>query len=115
VWALHGFGVRAVIAAGFGEIFHSNCFKSGVLPIVLPAATVAALAGQAAQGAIFDIDLDAQRIAVDGADISFQVDPGRREALLRGWDEIDVILHEELSNIDRFESGHRLAQPWLFA
>jgi 3-isopropylmalate dehydratase small subunit len=115
VWALAGFGIRAVIGTSFGEIFHSNCFKSGVLPIVLPADTVAALSRSAEAGAVFDIDLEALSITTsDGAKASFAIDPGRREALLRGWDEIDIILNQELPNIERYETGHQAVQPWLF-
>jgi 3-isopropylmalate/(R)-2-methylmalate dehydratase small subunit len=115
VWALAGFGIRCVIAPSFGEIFHSNCFKSGVLPIVLPQDQVADLARRADAGVVFDIDLEQQTIATsDGVSIPFAIDPGRREALLRGWDEIDIILNEELPNIERFEVGHQASQPWLF-
>jgi 3-isopropylmalate/(R)-2-methylmalate dehydratase small subunit len=115
VWALAGFGVRAVIAQSFGEIFHSNCFKSGVLPIVLPPDAVATLSRAADSGAVFDIDLEAGRVTTsDGAEFSFTIDPGRREALLRGWDEIDIILNDELPNIERYEIGHKDQQPWLF-
>ncbi len=115
VWALAGFGIRAVIAASFGEIFYSNCFKSGVLPIVLPPDDVAALSRAAEAGAAFDIDLEAQSLVTsDGVVASFAIDSGRREALLRGWDEIDIILNQELPNIARFETGHQAIQPWLF-
>jgi 3-isopropylmalate/(R)-2-methylmalate dehydratase small subunit len=115
VWALAGFGIRAVIAQSFGEIFHSNCFKSGVLPIVLPPDAVATLSRAADAGAVFDIDLEAGRVTTsDGAEFSFAIDPGRREALLRGWDEIDIILNDELPHIERYEVGHKDQQPWLF-
>jgi 3-isopropylmalate dehydratase small subunit len=115
VWALAGFGIRAVIAPSFGEIFYSNCFKSGLLPISLPQAAVGDLSRRAEAGALFEIDLEKQEIAVSGgAAVPFQIDPGRREALLRGWDEIDIILNEELANIEGYESGRRDAQPWLF-
>jgi 3-isopropylmalate/(R)-2-methylmalate dehydratase small subunit len=115
VWALAGFGIRAVIAPSLGEIFHSNCFKSGVLPIILPQDVVKDLSARAEAGATFEIDLEAQRISTsDGAEVAFAIDPGRREALLRGWDEIDIIINEELPNIERYESNHRATQPWLF-
>jgi 3-isopropylmalate/(R)-2-methylmalate dehydratase small subunit len=115
VWALAGFGIRAVIAPGFGEIFFANCFMSGVLPIALPQDIVTAFARRAAEGAVFDIDLEAQRIvAGDDLPIGFAIESGRRAALLRGWDEIDVILNQDLPAIERFEARHAAIQPWLF-
>jgi 3-isopropylmalate dehydratase small subunit len=76
---------------------------------------VADLARRADAGVVFDIDLEQQTIATsEGVSIPFAIDPGRREALLRGWDEIDIILNEELPNIERFEVGHQASQPWLF-
>jgi 3-isopropylmalate dehydratase small subunit len=115
VWALAGFGIRCVIASSFGEIFFSNCFKSGVLPIVLSVDVVSDLIARADAAAIFDVDLVTKKIATsDGIKVPFEIDPGRRQALLRGWDEIDIIFNEELSNIERFESIHANRQPWLF-
>jgi 3-isopropylmalate/(R)-2-methylmalate dehydratase small subunit len=115
VWALAGFGIRAVIAPGFGEIFYANCFMSGMAPIVLPPDIVATLAERAAAGAMFAIDLEAQRVTA-GSDLSipFPIDSGRREQLLRGWDEIDLILNQDSPAIERFEAGHAARQPWLF-
>jgi len=115
VWALAGFGIRCVISSSFGEIFFSNCFKSGVLPITLPEGIIADLMSHAAAGMVFDVDLVDQKITTsDAIAVSFDIDPGRRQALLRGWDEIDIIFNEELSNIERFESLHADRQPWLF-
>lgn len=115
VWALAGFGIRCVISSSFGEIFFSNCFKSGVLPITLSEDIIANLMSRAAAGVIFDVNLIDQKIAtIDGIAVPFDIDPGRRQALLRGWDEIDIIFNEELSNIERFESVHANRQPWLF-
>ncbi len=116
VWALAGFGIRCVISSSFGEIFFSNCFKNGVLPITLPGDVIADVMSRAAAGAIFDVDLVDQKVATsDGIAVPFEIDPGRRQALLRGWDEIDILLNEELSNIERFESIHAERQPWLFS
>jgi 3-isopropylmalate/(R)-2-methylmalate dehydratase small subunit len=114
VWALAGFGIRCVIAPSFGEIFHSNCFKSGVLPIVLSQSLILDLVKRSLGGAIFDIDLNSQTIATsDGLVLSFTVEADRRAALLDGMDEIDMILRDELQAIESFEAGHDLAQPWL--
>jgi 3-isopropylmalate/(R)-2-methylmalate dehydratase small subunit len=114
VWALAGFGIRCVISTSFGEIFFSNCFKSGVLPIILSEDVVSHLMARADAAAMFDVDLVDQRIASsDGIAVPFEIDPGRRQALLRGWDETDIIFNEERSNIERFESIHASRQPWL--
>jgi 3-isopropylmalate/(R)-2-methylmalate dehydratase small subunit len=114
VWALAGFGIRAVIAPSFGEIFYANCFKTGLLPIVLPPAVVTDLAGRAAAGAVFDIDLNGLTLSTsDGLTLDFSVADDRRAALLEGMDEIDMILRGELSAIEAFEAKHAVAQPWL--
>ena len=114
VWALAGFGIRSVIAPSFGEIFYANCFKSGLLPIVLPQPVVADLAARAAGGVTFEIDLDNKTLSTtDGLKLDFAIAEDRRAALLAGMDEIDVILHDELPAIEAFEAKHALAQPWL--
>lgn len=95
VWALYDYGVRAVIAPSFGDIFFSNSLKNGLLPIVLPDQTVAALlqATQSKPGAHIVVDLEAQTVtAPDGSVHAFQVDPFSRHCLLEGMDEIDYTL-----------------------
>ena len=114
VWALAGFGIRCVIAPSFGEIFHANCFKSGVLPIILPDRIVADLIGRAAGGAKLDVDLVSQTIVTsDGLTLDFAIAGDRRAALLDGMDEIDMILRDEIGAIESFEARHSRAQPWL--
>ena len=115
VWSLAAYGIRAVIAPSFGDIFFGNCFKVGVLPVVLPAATVAALRRQlhAMPGAPVTVDLPAQVvIGPDGARHPFEVDPFRREGLLRGQDEIALTLGHEAA-IAAFERRRALEAPWL--
>ena len=115
-WALQGLGVRCVIAPSFGEIFHGNCFKNGILPIVATGADHAALMADAAAGATLTVDLAAGVVRrPDGGTIAFHVDPRRRDALIAGWDEIDLIRATNGGDIDRFEAGQRLQQPWLWA
>jgi 3-isopropylmalate/(R)-2-methylmalate dehydratase small subunit len=95
VFALHDYGIRCVIAPSFGDIFHNNCFKNGVLPIVLPVEDVAELRAQAGtmQGAPFAIDLAAQTVTgVDGVARHFSIDPFRKRLLLAGVDEIAFTL-----------------------
>jgi 3-isopropylmalate/(R)-2-methylmalate dehydratase small subunit len=92
VFALHDYGIRCIIAPSFGDIFHNNCFKNGLLPIVLPEAEVAELRAQAGtmQNTPFSIDLASQTVTgVDGVARHFEIDPFRKRLLLEGVDEID--------------------------
>ncbi len=115
VWALDAFGIRAVIAPSLGDIFHQNCFKNGLLPVILPAAAAAALRRQLHErpGATIDVDLDAQTVtAPDGAAHRFDIDPFRKQMLLTGQDEISVTLGHE-GAIRAFEERHRREMPWV--
>jgi len=115
VWALAAYGIRAVVAPSFGDIFFNNCFKIGVLPVVVPAETAAALRRQlhAMLGASITVDLEAQTVTgPDGVRIPFTVDPFRRQGLLRGEDEIALTLGHE-ATIAGFERRHADEEPWL--
>jgi 3-isopropylmalate/(R)-2-methylmalate dehydratase small subunit len=115
VWALLGQGIRCVVAESFGEIFYGNCFRNGVLPIVLSLATIAALAAAAQSGQPFIIDLEMQTIRVgDAPPLAFEIAAQHRLALLNGWDETDMILNARGDAIAAFEERHRRIQPWLF-
>ncbi|HVA34778.1 MAG TPA: 3-isopropylmalate dehydratase small subunit [Stellaceae bacterium] len=114
-WALLDFGIRAVIAPSFADIFHSNCFKNGILPIVLPAETVAHLMDDARKGsnARLAIDLASQTITrPDGQVVHFEVDQFRKQCLLDGVDDIGLTLKKE-SAIAKFENRRKQTQPWL--
>jgi 3-isopropylmalate/(R)-2-methylmalate dehydratase small subunit len=116
-WALLDFGFKAIIAESYADIFFNNCFKNGILPIVLPAAEIDALFAQVetAPGYQLTIDLPAQAvIRPDGKDIPFQVDAFRKECLLNGWDDIGLTLRHA-DKIRAFEEKRRIEQPWLFA
>ncbi|HQU81176.1 MAG TPA: 3-isopropylmalate dehydratase small subunit [Azonexus sp.] len=116
-WALLDFGFKAIIAESFADIFFNNCYKNGIVPIVLPAAEVEALFQQveAMPGYKLVVDLQAQAvIRPDGHGIPFQIDAFRKECLLNGWDDIGLTLrHAE--KIREFEEKRRIDQPWLFA
>lgn len=118
VWALLGWGLRCVIAPSFGDIFFSNCFQNGMLPIRLPAATVERLAAEIkadAHDAQLGVDLERQRIVTaKGEEIAFDVEPLRRRMLLEGLDEIGLTLQHEAA-ITAFQSDDRTARPWLYA
>jgi len=114
-WALLDFGIRCVIAASFADIFYNNCFKNGILPIALPAATVAQLMDDARKGsnARLTIDLASQTITrPDGQVVHFEIDPFRKQCLLDGLDDIGLTLKKEQA-IAKFEERRRRAQPWL--
>lgn len=114
VWALADFGIRCVIAPSFGEIFYANCFRNGVLPIVLPAGTHSEVMNAAAAGAPFTVDLQTQTIRLpDGSKIAFDIDTHRRRALLLGLDEIGAILVEDSMEIGTFEARQKSRTPWL--
>ncbi|HYN39407.1 MAG TPA: 3-isopropylmalate dehydratase small subunit [Rhodospirillales bacterium] len=115
-WALLDFGIRCVIAPSFADIFYNNCFKNGILPIVLPREQVDALMALAArdEGATLTVDLERQEItAPDGTTIPFAVDPFRKICLLGGLDEIGLTL-QKAPSIAAFEQRHKASQPWLF-
>ena len=116
-WALEDMGFKAIIAESFADIFFNNCFKNGILPIVLPAGEVETLFKQVegTPGYKLAVDLPAQVvIRPDGHAIPFQIDAFRKECLLNGWDDIGLTLrHAE--KIREFEEKRRIEQPWLFA
>ena len=114
-WALLDFGIRCVIATSFADIFFNNCFKNGILPIVLPQEDVDKLMDDAERGAnaVLTVDLEAQTITgPDGGEISFEVDAFRKHCLLNGLDDIGLTL-EKAAAIDSFESKTETARPWV--
>ena len=116
VWALMGFGIRCVIAASFGDIFFNNCFKQGILPLVLAAETVRAVADEAAAGPHeLTVDLVEQRIhAPSGAMFAFAIDAGLRRVLLEGLDDIGQTLQHEQAIAD-FQMLDRERRPWIYS
>jgi len=113
-WALLDFGIRVVISTSFADIFFNNCFKNGILPIVLPPEEVEKLMDDAERGAnaVLTVDLESQTITgPDGGSISFDVDPFRKHCLLNGLDDIGLTL-EKATAIDAFEAKAAAARPW---
>ena len=114
-WALLDFGFRCIIAPSFADIFYNNCFKNGILPIVLPKEEIDKLIDDAERGdnARLTIDLDAQEISgPDGGKIPFDIDPHRKRCLIEGLDDIGLTM-EKAEHIDRFEEQAGLAKPWV--
>lgn len=117
VWAIAGMGIRCVIAPSFGEIFFGNCFQNGLLPVILPQATVekigAALAGDPANAKL-TVDLARQVVvAPDGSEHAFAIEPLRKKALLEGLDEIGLTRLRE-AEIVAFQAKDRVKRPWIY-
>ncbi len=113
-WALLDFGIRVVISTSFADIFFNNCFKNGILPIVLPKEDVDKLMDDAQRGAnaVLTVDLESQTIqGPDGGEITFEVDPFKKECLLNGLDDIGLTLKNETA-IGRFEEQYSARMPW---
>ena len=114
-WALLDFGIRCVISTSFADIFFNNCFKNGILPVVLPQDAVDALMEDARNGANArqTVDLEAQTVtASDGRSWSFEIDPFRKHCLLNGLDDIGLTM-EKAPSIDSYENQMAQARPWV--
>lgn len=113
-WALLDFGIRCVISTSFADIFYNNCFKNGILPIVLPKNQVDALMEDAERGenARITVDLEAQTVsASDGTTFEFEVDAFKKHCLLNGLDDIGLTM-EKAASIDAFEAKYQAQMPW---
>ena len=114
-WALSDFGIKVVVSSSFADIFFNNCFKNGMLPIVLPPKQVEILMDDAEKGsnARMEIDLEAQIItSSDGSIFSFEVDPFKKHCLLNGLDDIGLTM-EKSSSIEAYEKKLEFERPWL--
>ncbi len=114
-WALLDFGIRCVIAPSFADIFYNNCFKNGILPIKLPQEDVDKLMDDAERGAnaVITVDLERQVISgPDGGEISFELDPFKKQCLLEGLDDVGLTLKKD-THIDTYEEKRADSHPWL--
>lgn len=116
VWALLEYGFRVVLAPSFADIFFSNCFKNGLLPVTLPAAEIDRLFALASGDEPLELTVDLQTNQVQAADgqaLGFELDSHRREKMLQGLDDISMsLVHAD--EIKAFEAQHRQRQPWNF-
>ncbi len=115
-WALEDYGFKAVIAPSYADIFFNNCFKNGILPIVLDNQTMDVLFAEAEsqEGYQLSIDLDSQTITrPNGETISFDVEPDRKHSLYNGLDDIGITLQQE-NAITEYEQARQKRAPWLF-
>ncbi|MEZ5882355.1 MAG: 3-isopropylmalate dehydratase small subunit [Paracoccaceae bacterium] len=114
-WALLDFGIRCVISTSFADIFFNNCFKNGILPIVLPQEAVEVLMDDACKGsnARMTVDLESQTVtSSDGQSFGFEVDAFKKHCLLNGLDDIGLTL-EKAAAIDTFEAKAAQSRPWV--
>jgi 3-isopropylmalate/(R)-2-methylmalate dehydratase small subunit len=113
-WALMDFGVRSVIATSFADIFYNNCFQNGLLPVVLKADEVQALMEEAKGGNhVMSVDLESQTVTSPaGKSFRFEIDPVRKEKMLKGLDAIGETL-QRAKSIDVYEMKRALDRPWL--
>lgn len=113
-WALLDFGIRCVISTSFADIFYNNCFKNGILPIVVSPENLEKLMDDASRGsnAVLTVDLENQEITgPDGGTIKFDIDPFKRHCLLNGLDDIGLTL-EKAASIANFEKANAATHPW---
>ena len=114
-WALLDFGIRCVISTSFADIFYNNCFNNGILPIVVSESDLEKLFDDARRGAnaTLTVDLEAQEIhGPDGGSVKFDIDPARKNKLLKGLDDIGVTM-EKTPSIASFEQKTAAARPWI--
>jgi len=116
-WAIEDYGFQVIIAPSFADIFFSNCYKNGILPIVLPAVMIDRLFAECAAnpGYRLGVDLESQKLTLpSGESFGFDVQAHRKHCLLNGLDEIGLTL-QHADEIKAFETRHKATQPWLFA
>lgn len=113
-WALQQYGFKAIIASSFADIFFNNCFKNGLLPIVLKENDVDSILGmiEAAPGIKLTVNLQDQQISIGDLTLSFDVEPFRKHCLVNGLDDIGMTL-QHAEQIKAFEANRLAAQPWL--
>lgn len=113
-WAMHDFGIRAVIAISYADIHYNNCVKNGILPVALKPDEIDRVMKSAEAGEMVTVDLQAQEVSLeDGTRFAFEIDEVRRTALLSGHDEIDQTL-AHADAITAFEQRQRQITPWLY-
>ena len=116
VWALHDYGIKVIIASSFADIFFNNCFKNGLLPLVLSEDAIDVLFESIKDepGYMLEVDLESQTIITpDGMQHSFDIESFRKYCLINGFDDIDLTLRHK-KNISEFEATHKQRMPWLF-
>ncbi|MDA7837939.1 3-isopropylmalate dehydratase small subunit [Candidatus Pelagibacter sp.] len=112
-WALLDFGITCVISSSYADIFYSNCFKNGILPITLPEEKIKALSEYSKRKEEISIDLNEEKIIFGNSEIKFDIDPFKKKCLLEGLDDIALSLAKK-EKITTFEENLKNNKPWIF-
>ena len=112
-WALLDFGITCVISSSYADIFYSNCFKNGILPIILKEEKIKELSEYSNRKEEISIDLNEQKIVYGNNEIKFNIDPFKKKCLLEGLDDIALSL-EKSQQMDAFEKSLKEKKPWIF-
>jgi len=112
-WALLDFGITCVISSSYADIFYSNCFKNGILPIILPEEKIKELSEYSKRKEEISIDLKEEKIIFGNNEINFDIDPFKKKCLLEGLDDIALSLAKE-DKINNFEKNLKNNKPWIF-
>jgi 3-isopropylmalate/(R)-2-methylmalate dehydratase small subunit len=112
-WALLDFGITCVISSSYADIFYSNCFKNGILPIILEEEKIKELSEYSNRKEEISIDLNEQKIIYGNNELKFDVDPFKKKCLLEGLDDIALSL-EKSQQMDTFEKNLKEKKPWIF-
>ena len=113
VWALRDFGIKAVIASSFGDIFYNNCFKNGILPIKIEEEQIKQISEYSLRKEEIKIDLNEQKVIFGNNEIKFDLDQFKKKCLLEGLDDIALSL-EKSEKIESFEKKLKSSKPWIF-
>ena len=112
-WSLLDFGFKSVIAPSFADIFYNNCFKNGILPIILDEEKIKELAEYSKRKEEIEIDLKEEKILFGNNELKFKIDPFKKKCLIEGLDDIALSL-EKSSHINEFEKKVKSVRPWIF-
>ena len=112
-WALLDFGITCVISSSYADIFYSNCFKNGILPIILPEEKIKELSEYSKRKEEISIDLNEEKIIFGNNEIKFDIDPFKKKCLLEGLDDIALSLAKK-EKITTFEENLKNSKPWIF-
>ncbi|MDA9995746.1 3-isopropylmalate dehydratase small subunit [Candidatus Pelagibacter sp.] len=112
-WALLDFGITCVISSSYADIFYSNCFKNGILPIILPEEKIKELSEYSKRKEEISIDLKEEKIIFGNSEIKFDIDPFKKKCLLQGLDDIALSLAKK-EKITTFEENLKNNKPWIF-
>ena len=112
-WALLDFGITCVISSSYADIFYSNCFKNGILPIILPEERIKELSEYSKRKEEISIDLKEEKIIFGNSEIKFDIDPFKKKCLLEGLDDIALSLAKK-EKITNFEENLKNSKPWIF-